>query len=131
MSGSAFLAGGGAWEFSQVVGTYRPFYAIYRLRSIVDLVRFARSRSFTVKTSVHGSGARSCFMGLAQLFCIRRAIVLESLTNKWQRITSHLLKLQALRRVWSAIGQHLAEVKRRGREVEDLHSSCKQDVDRS
>ena len=83
------------------------------------------------KTSVHGSGARSRFMGLASLFCIRRAIVLESLTNKWQRITSHLLKLQALRRVWSAIGQHLAEVKRRGREVEDLHSSCKQDVDRS
>ena len=83
------------------------------------------------KITEHGSGARSCFMGLASLFCNRRAVVLESLTNQWQRIVSHLLKLQALRRVWSAIGQHLAEVKRRGREVEDLHKGCKQDVDRS
>ena len=70
-------------------------------------------------------------MGLAQLFCIRRAIVLESLTNKWQRITSHLLKLQALRRVWAAIGQQLAEVKRRGRAVESLHNVKHQDGDRS
>ena len=84
----------------------------------------------TVKIAVHGSGARSRFMGLASLFCIRRAIVLESLTNKWQRITSHLLKLQALRRVWSAIGQHLAEVKRRGRGVEARHNQKHEHGDR-
>ncbi len=106
--------------------TDMPLYVLVIMRR-----RSYRAVVLSGKTSEHGSGARSCFMGLASLFCIRRAAVLESLANQWQRITSHLLKLAALRRVWSAIGQHLAEVKRRGRIEESILSSSIQDGDNS
>ena len=76
-------------------------------------------------------------MGLRSLFCSRRIALditggstastqgaastqgIASTQGKWAKLVANLLKLADLRRTWSAIGVHLAEVKRRGRVIED------------
>ena len=71
-------------------------------------------------------------MGLRSLFCSRRIALdttggstasIQDAANpvvaKWATTFVNLVRLADLRRTWSAIGVHLAELKRRGRVIED------------
>ncbi len=103
------------------VGTYRPLLPIIACVAVLTICMHCAQPSFTVKTSVHGSGARSCFHG-------------PSIT-----VVQHPPAfLRVSRTSGGVFGQHLAEVncrdydkRRASSTVESIHNENQQDGNRS